>query len=627
LPPASADAFLQALIGDDPSLEALKLLLIARTAGNPLFLEESVRTLVETGGLVGARGAYRLAQALATLQVPATVQAVLTARIDRLPPEEKRLLQTAAVIGTEVPLALLQALAEGPDEALLVGLAHLQAAEFLYETRLFPDLAYTFKHALTHEVAYGSLLQERRRTLHAGIVTTLERLAPERVAEQVDLLVHHALRGEVWDKAVAYGRLAGEKALARSAHHEAVGYYEQALSALPHLPETHATREQAIDLRLALRSALLPSGHWRSILAYLREAEVLAAALDDPRRLGQVSLFLANRFYVMGTYDQAIALAQRVLVLATTSGDVVLDALANHALSRVYLAQGDYRRAIDCLGQAVAFFDGAPPHERFGQINAPVVTSRAYLAWCYGELGMFAEGKALGDEGLRITAAVAQPASLMYAAHGSGILSLRHGDLPRALALLERAVGICQEADLPLWFPRMAAALGATYTLAGRVAEAVPLLMQALEQAMTMERGCDEAFCRLSLGEAQMLAGRLAEAHALAERALALARAHQERGNEAYALRLLGDIAARREPPESVPAEAHYRQALALAEELGMRPLQAHCHLGLGTLYVKSGLREQAHAELTTAIDLYRAMEMTFWLPQAEVALAKVAGC
>jgi len=254
LPPASADALLQALLGDDPGLEALKPLLIARTAGNPFFLEESVRTLVETGGLVGERGAYRLAQALATLQVPATVQAVLTARIDRLPPEEKRLLQTAAVIGTEVPLALLQALVEGTDEALRVDLAHLQAAEFLYETRLFPDLAYTFKHALTHEVAYGSLLQERRRTLHAGIVALLEQLAPERVAEQVDLLAHHAWRGEVWDKAVAYGRQAGTRAMARSAYREAVTAFEQALSALSHLPETRDTREQAIDLQLALRS-------------------------------------------------------------------------------------------------------------------------------------------------------------------------------------------------------------------------------------------------------------------------------------------------------------------------------------------------------------------------------------
>jgi hypothetical protein len=163
---SSAEALLQALLGDDPSLVPLTRLLIERTEGNPFFLEESVRALVETAVLVGARGAYRLAKPLESLQVPATVHAVLAARIDRLPPEEKRLLQTAAVIGTEVPWPLLQAIADGPEEALHQGLARLQAAEFLYEARLFPELAYTFKHALTHEVAYGSLLQERRRALH-----------------------------------------------------------------------------------------------------------------------------------------------------------------------------------------------------------------------------------------------------------------------------------------------------------------------------------------------------------------------------------------------------------------------------------------------------------------------------
>ena len=266
LPPAGAAEVLQALLGDDPSLAPLKPLLIARTEGNPFFLEESVRTLVETGVLLGEPGAYRLAQALPTIHVPATVQAVLAARIDRLPAEEKRLLQTAAVIGTEVPLPLLQAIAELPEAALHRSLVHLQAAEFLYETRLFPDHEYTFKHALTHEVAYGSLLQERRRGLHARIVEALEALAGERLAEQVERLAHHALRGEVWDKALAYFRQAGEKAMGQSAYREAVGYFEQALSALPHLPEQRDTREQAIDLRLALRSALQPSGALGRIL-------------------------------------------------------------------------------------------------------------------------------------------------------------------------------------------------------------------------------------------------------------------------------------------------------------------------------------------------------------------------
>jgi predicted ATPase len=197
LPPASAEELLAAVLGDDASLAPLTRLLIARTEGNPFFLEESVHALVETGVLVGARGAYRLAQSLPTIQVPATVQAILAARIDRLPPEEKRLLQTAAVIGTEVPLPLLQAIAEMPEAALHRSLSHLQAAEFLYETRLFPEPKYIFKHALTHELAYGSLLQERRRALHAQIVAASERLDPDHLAEQVERLAQHAFRGEV----------------------------------------------------------------------------------------------------------------------------------------------------------------------------------------------------------------------------------------------------------------------------------------------------------------------------------------------------------------------------------------------------------------------------------------------
>ena len=214
---------------------------------------------------------------------------VLAARIDRLPPEDKRLLQTAAVIGTEVPLALLQAIADVPEEVLHRGLVHLQAAEFLYETRLFPEREYTFKHALTHEVAYGGLLQERRRALHARIVAALEALAPDRLAEQVERLAHHAVRGEVWDKALTYCRQAGAKAVARAAFREAAAGFEQALGALRHLPESRDTREQAIDLRFDLRIALHPLGEYERGLDYLREAETLAEALDDQRRLGQVS--------------------------------------------------------------------------------------------------------------------------------------------------------------------------------------------------------------------------------------------------------------------------------------------------------------------------------------------------
>ena len=336
LPPVSAEAFLHALLGDDPSLAPLTRLLSARTGGNPFFLEESVRTLVETQVLVGEHGAYRLTQALDRLQVPATVQAVLAARIDRLSPEEKRLLQTAAVIGTEVPFPLLQAIAALPEDELHRGLARLQAAEFLYETSLFPEPAYTFKHALTHEVAYGGLLQERRRTLHAGIVEASETLYRDRLTDQVERLAYHAVRGEVWEKALHYSRQAGARALARSANQEAVTYFEGALAALQHLPDSPDRDAQAIDLRFDLRLALLRLGAFARIFALLQEAIALAEAGHDQQRLGLAYRHLINHFLNMGDPVRALDVGQRALALATRLDDVALQLSTRFALARVY---------------------------------------------------------------------------------------------------------------------------------------------------------------------------------------------------------------------------------------------------------------------------------------------------
>ena len=627
LPPASADAFLHALLGDDPGLEALKPLLIARTAGNPFFLEESVRTLVETGVLVGERGAYRLAQALASLQVPATVQAVLTARIDRLPPEEKRLLQTAAVIGTEVPLALLQALAEGTDEALRVGLAHLQAAEFLYETRLFPDLAYTFKHALTHDVAYGSLLQERRRTLHAGIVATLERLAPERLAEQVDRLTHHALRGEVWDKAVAYGRQAGTRAMARSAYREAVTAFEQALVALQHLPESRARHEQAIDIRLDLRSALLPLGEEARMFDHVCAAEPLAEALGDPQRLSLISYHLCWSFLAMDDHARAIAAGQRALALATASGASDLHIMVQTRLGIVYYAAGDVRKALHVSRWVMAALEGQSVPARFGQLSPSSVTCRVIVARCLADMGAFAEGMVVAEEAVQMAEAVVQPYSIAIALHGVGFLCRCQGDFSHAIPVLQRSLALCQEANIARWVPLIASTLGVAYALSGRTTEALPLLTQTTEHvAAGRHGGASEILTLVDLGEALLLVGRVEDARALADQLLALSRTHPGRGYQAQALRLLGDIAMHGDPPERELAAAHYQQALALAEAPGMRPLQAHCHRGLGTLYAQNGRREQAHTELSTAITMYRTMDMTFWLPQTEAALAQVEG-
>jgi tetratricopeptide (TPR) repeat protein len=626
LPPASAGEFLQALLGDDPSLAPLKQLLIARTEGNPFFLEESVRTLVETEVLVGATGAYRLLKPLQGMPVPATVQAVLAARIDRLAPEEKHLLQTAAVIGTEVPLPLLRAIAELPEEAFYRSLAHVQAAEFLYETRLFPGQEYTFKHALTHEVAYNSLLLERRRVLHAKIVEALEALYPDRLAEYAERLAQHTFRGEVWDKAVAYGRQAGTRALARSALREAVACFEQALAALKHLPESRATQEQAIDLRFDLRNALLTLGETRRMLDYLREAATLAETLADQPRLGRVSAYMCRYFTAAGDHDSAVESGQHALAMAATLGDFTLQVMAQHALGVAYHALGDQRRAMELLRSNVESLAGALSRQRFGSLSLPAVISRAGLARCLAEMGAFSEGSAHAEEAVRLAEAVEHPNSLIQAYLGVGFLSLRQKDLARAILVLERCLDLCGVYYIRARFPEAAAALGCAYALAGRVAEALPLLKQT-EQVDTALGTMGSQSLRLGyVSEAYLLAGRMQEAVQLAGRALDLSRAHKERGYQAWALRLLGEITAHQNPLEVAPAESHYRQALALADELGMRPLVAHCHLGLGTLYRQTGRVEPARAELSIAVELYRAMDMTFWLPQAETALAEAEG-
>jgi predicted ATPase len=599
--------------------------LIEWTEGNPFFLEESIQTLVETRTLVGVPGAYQLAQAVPTLHVPATVQAVLAARIDRLPPEAKALLQAAAVIGRNVPFALLRPTVEMPAEQLHHRLATLQASEFLYETRLFPEREYTFKHALTHEVAYESLPQERRRMLHVRSLAALEELDAHHLTEQIDRLAHHALRGEVWDKAVTYGRQAGAKAVERSALREAAAAFEQALAALQHLPDSPATHEQDIDLRFDLRNALHPLNEEERILNHLRQAESLAEALGDQRRLGHLAGYLSVCLRHQGHHDEALVSAQRALAIGTALGDVGLQVTANSFLAELYLwILNDYRQAAEAYRRNVELLPGALLRERFGTTNMQSVVARAQVARCLAELGEFAEGRAYAEEAIRLAETVDHPYSFVVACDAVGQFFLRQGGVSQAIGVFERALTLRETVNLPAIFRRCHMGLGAAYALAGRVSEALPLLERGLERFRTNGMWGIAALFPVWLGEGYVLAGRLEEARQLGQQALEITRAQKRQGYQAYALRLLGNIAAQRTPPEAAEAERHYYQALTLAKAIGMRPLQAHCHLGLGTLYQHTGQLEQAHTELVAAITLYRAMDMTFWLHPAETMLTQL---
>ena len=347
---------------------------------------------------------------------------------------------------------------------------------------------------------------------------------------------------------------------------------------------------------------------------------MLAEALDDQRQLGRIANGITHYFMRVGDYDAAIEYGQRALVYATASGALVEQAIAHCVLGTAYFSLGDYRSATDVLRRSVAALEGDLCHTRFGIIMNSV-RSRGWLGNALAELGDFAEGIACGEEAVQIAEAAGHLYSAISAQQQLGILVLLRGDLPQAIVILERALAHCRATDIALFLHTIAVHLGLAYALSGRIPEALPLFEQVVEQAM----GTQQWIAPIRKGEGYLLAGNLEEASTLAERALALSRTHKACGNEAWSLRLLGEIALHSQPPDIVRAEIYYQQALALAVELGMRPLQAHCHLGLGTLYATAGRREPARAALAAAIALYRDMEMTLWLPQAEAALAHVA--
>jgi class 3 adenylate cyclase/tetratricopeptide (TPR) repeat protein len=622
LPSNGADELLQCLLGDGEDLGPLRELLIKRTQGNPFFLEESVRSLTEIGVLSGEKGAYRLVQATQAIRIPHTVQAVLAGRIDRLPLEEKHLLQTAAVIGVKVIFSLLRAITDLAEEKLHTYLTNLQAAEFLYETNLFPELEYTFKHALTNEVVYGALLHERRTSLHARIVSALEVMAGDNLHNQIEKLAHHAFHAELWDKAVIYLKEAGGKAVSRSCFRDAVLCFEQALESLRHLPETTDTLKHAVDLRVEIRNALFILGDFRQGIKYLEEAKSAAVALNDKGRLGTLFNLMTAHWNLAGNAEHAIASGEEALEHTKGPEHLDLHIVTHYFLGAAYHNLGQFDQAVGVLEQALSLI-GDRKHERFGTTGIVSVISRAWLVRCLAQIGRFGEAAAYGDEAIQIAVESDHPYSIVYAYFGVGTLLLMKGDFDKAIPVLQRGLEVCQASEIPVQRPLVASCLGSAYAFAGRLDEGLRLLESAVENTASMSRLGGQALRMAWLSEAYDLAGRTDEAEALARRGLDLSGKSKDRGSQTWLLRVLGDLTARHSPLNVERAEANYGEALALAQELGMRPVQAHCHLGLGQVYDQVKDFSKARSELRTAVELYRAMSMPFWLLKAETALAK----
>ncbi len=623
LAPGSTAELLTSLLGNDSSLDPIKEHLTTRAGGNPLFLEESIRMLVETDVLKGERGAYHLAKPEHTIKVPAMLQTSLAARIDRLPSEEKQLLQCAAVIGKDFPYVLLKEIIQIPEEDLRGGLMHLQAAEFIYETNLFPDIEYTFKHALTHEVAYGSLLKDQKRALHQRVTEAMERLYPDRLTEQIERLAHHAFHGGLWEKAPKYLRQAGLKTLGRAGIREAISYFEQGLTTLKHLPETRETLEQAIDLHFDLRVAFFFLGELGNVHRTLREAEAIAKNLGDRRRLGHISVSLGHYFWTIGAQDQAVELAERALALALDIDDFDLQLQANFVLGQGYHARGDYPQAIEHSNRNIEAVNKDMFYKPVGSTSFTSVISRTWLVWSFAEIGQFGEGVARGEEAVKIAETADHLLSIFHAYFGFGAVLLRKGEIQRAATAFERCRWLCEKGHLMFMDTFTNAHLGLAYALQGRLDEGITLLRQAVEESASKGMMFCHSISLTHLAEAYLLAGRINDAINTAVRALNRCGQYKIRGYEGWVFRLLAEIYSHPQVLDIQKSNEYYHQAQALANELGMQPLVAHCLKGLGTLYVKLGNESEANKHLASASAMYAEMGMDYWLAKTEEVLGK----
>jgi class 3 adenylate cyclase/tetratricopeptide (TPR) repeat protein len=597
----SAQDLLDALLGGDASVVPLEPLLIARTEGNPLFLEESVRTLVETGALTGSRGAYRFMKRLDGIAMPATVQAILAARIDRLAGEDKRLLQAAAVVGKDVPFALLLAIADVDEDGLRHALGRLQTAEFLYEARLFPELEYTFKHALTHEVAYGGLVTERRRALHAALVGAIEHLHADRLDEHVERLAHHALLGQVRDRAAAYLHQAGARAAARYANREALTLFEQALPVLSELPESPETLARTTDVRLALATTLVQTkgpGSPEAEAAYLYARE-LADRLGERTRLYQA---LWGLWYVnlgRGQYPSARELGEQLLVIAQRESDTGRLLEAHHALWPTLVAMGEPTAALLHLEQGLALYDPerhASQALLYGGHDAGVCC-RFHLSWTQWVLGYPDRAAAAMRDALGLAERLAQPTTLALTLAFAAIGQYQRGEWRDARNSGERLHAIAETHGLTA-----PARDSLVYQFCAGVREGGE--EGHFEKAFdaVMQRTIYGAInrwveTRLLLADAASAVGDVVRAR----RALdAIPAGQRDAGHAPEIHRIHGELLVRCDQRDE--AEACFRRAIEIARRRSQRALELRAATSLARLLTQAGRRDEARRQLA---DIY----------------------
>ncbi len=601
LPPEHAEELLRSLLGQDASLQPLTQRLIERTEGTPFFLEESVWTLAETKALVGERGAYRVARALPSIQVPTTVQAVLAARIDRLPVQEKRLLQAAAAIGKDVPFALLQAIAEAPEQALRRSLAHLQAAEFLYEIQLFPEQVYTFKHALTQEVAYQSLLQRTRKQYHQQIAQVLVERFSDTVATRPELLAHHYTEAGLGAQAVPYWQRAGQRAIERSANIEAISHLTAGLEVLKTLPDNLERAQQELTFQLALGAPLLMvKGQAAPEVEYVyTRARELCQHLGNSPQLFSALVGMWRFYLNRAELKAAHEIGEQLLRLAQSLQSSVFLPQAHFVLGVTLFHLGEIAFALVHLEQGIALYD-AQKHRSHAFLYGtdPGVGCLSYASRALWYLGYPDQALRRSHEALSLAQKLSHAYTMGYALHVAAML---HKDRREAQLVLERAeaaIALAREHGFSRWLAGGMIRRGWALVEQGVVEEGLAQLHRGLASWQAMgELGLPQFLAMLAEGYGK--GGRAEEGLSMLTEALTAVHNTAERHYEAELYRLKGELLLQQGGREKIAeADGCFLQAINVARHQHTKSLELRAMMSLGRLWQRLGERADARQML-----------------------------
>lgn len=571
------------LMGDDSSLVPLKRRILAQSQGNPLFTEELVQTLKETGFLEGQPGNYRAVKRSGRAEIPQTIHSVLAARIDLLDGFPKSLLQTSAVIGMEISVALLSEMLDVTPAEISSELRTLEAADFLRKIRSTTSADYSFKHELTREVVYGTMLLGLRRSLHTKAVDIIESRFSDRLDEYIDRLADHAYKAELWEKAVPYQLRSCRRAVKRGANQDAINIFERSLETLSHLPASPAKIKTEIDLRLTLVIALEPLGKHRRIAEVLREAGRLADASGDPLRTAAVNCQLAVALWRLGEHAPAMAAAETASRIADKIGDPSLQFASLLIVGIVHHELGNFATSIDMHEKCIAIETPELDQKRAGWAAYPSVLLRTFMADSLIELGDLARAEIVAEDASRRAEILDHAYSRANINHVLGRLRTSQGRHPEALPLLRESWQTCLDLEMVQMYPVFAARMGEAHLATGDIETALDILSvpERLDVPLA-EHSFGWRYLFVAQGRALLAAGRLADAHAAGERAMALAEERGEPPQQAYAAHLLGEIALAGNPQDHATAGVFFKRALELAEKCGMRALVAACHQAMG---------------------------------------------